>query len=149
MQLFTRKRLIALPLCAALAIPGTALAKPLFKTGSYTGGDPAGISNAITFKASKSKLTRLRFVIDKAGACSNGVNLTDSQDGYVFPKIKVKDGKFSVTGTFDGETATARFTLRGKLKGTSAWGTIRSKVTLKDGSNSCDSGKLKWKAVRG
>ena len=145
----TRRILTALVLCLALVVPVTALGKLGFKTGDYSGSGPAAGLKAISFQAGKKRIKHLQFHVQKVVRCSDGDtrNLIDTQDGYVIPKIKIKDRKFSVTGDYEGDTATARLTFSGKLRGEEASGKLRSVVNLNDGGT-CDSGKLKWEAHR-
>lgn len=138
-----------------LAGAATALAKPTFQTGDWSGTVSAKGSPEVNFNATANRLRRLD-VGSQPVTCSDGRRGAINLPGTVAQRAaKLKKGRFDLR--FDGPSAGAQAGSRvsGRLKGNSGSGTLRVILRMNaetgsldpQGTVKCDSGKRRWKAA--
>jgi hypothetical protein len=130
-----------------------AAARADFKSGkySYSSGSSTNCGLcSISFKASQSKVSKLKLSIYTASAaCTDGLKLvvsaSDVKSIFGSVKISISDAKFGTTLT--SASGNTKLKIKGKLKGSKASGSVR--LTGPDANDaSCDTGKLKFTAKR-
>ena len=131
-----------------------AAAQASWKSGkySYSSGETTNCGLcSISFKASQSKVSKLRVSIYTATAvCSDGkkLSVTTADFKSIFGTVKVdisSSGKFSTAVVSDSGSTHMKF--KGKLKDSKASGSVRV-YGDEAGGGTCDTGKLKFTAKR-
>lgn len=144
----------AVVLSLAALMPAVAFANVAWEKGVYAGGNPNARVSSISFTAGEKALRNLSFSVAPGPTCSDGGRVTDDQRGYDFTRMEISDRRrFSGTGRFASGTATASFTIRGRLGARGgARGTLRSRVAFigqhSRAGTQCDTGRLTWSASR-
>ena len=153
------KRVAAVTAGALLAValvPGAASAS--FKSGKYSYKSSKSQSCrlcTISFKASQSNASKLRFSLDipsSTPVCSGGYGFKASEKNFktLFgsPKTSIKDAKFKFSlDATNSAGSEFKVTVKGKLKDSSAKGTLRLTAEYPTGTT-CDTGRLSFKAKR-
>jgi hypothetical protein len=143
-------RRIGLIAILALAV-APAVARADFKTGRYAfsqGATSRCDVCSISFKASKTKVSKLAFKVNTAkSACTNGDRLGDESSDYKAASGLIEKRKFSITLTDQTANGVYKARVKGKLSGTKASGTLQSVFKFTSGLT-CDTGALKWKAAK-
>jgi hypothetical protein len=143
-------------LLAVALVPATASAD--FKSGKYRYASSKSTSCGlctVSFKASQSKGSKLRFSLDipsSTPVCSGGQGFKASESDFktLFgsPKTSITDAKFKFSREATNSAGSKfKVTVKGKLKNSSAKGTLRLTAEYVTGTT-CDTGRLSFKAKR-
>ena len=139
------KKALTIGALAALLIAATALAA----TKTYKGGIKGDQKSSVTLQVKGSDGKRqMRSFVAKDFLISCRATNARLESATISGRVRVDDkGKFKVTGSSGGQELKVTGRLTGKKH---AKGTVRySGPTIVDGqSQSCDSGKLDWRASR-
>jgi hypothetical protein len=135
---------LILTVAAVLATATVALG---FRPGIYRTKPPTSRTQFLdlSLTATRARVTHIRFDYRKLRACSNGNTLLGNESAYVIPRPRIRSKRFTLTvhNAHGGKlTVTGTFRRR-KIKGT-----FRDAAVFNAGTIHCDTGVLRWTALR-
>lgn len=140
-------------LAVAVAVLATASTAYGFSAGFYRTKPPSSRSTFLdfSFKATSSKVTKIRYDFRKPNACNGGQALTGDESPYTtatgaIPPAAIKpSGKFTINRS---SSSGGSLTIAGKLVGQTAAGTLKIHAEFSGGAIVCDTGNLAWRALK-